>query len=342
MATITKLDRERGEAYLIRFIHPKTKKFIRKVVWCNRKDAEKIKKNIEAEIALGIFDTKTDETIKYHWSDLEKKYLTYSNNNKSKKTVKREEDVFKAFKKYLNVDILLSEILPAKIEKYKEYRLENEVKPATVSIELRILKTVFYQGMKWELVSENPVKGIKLPKDDVIKVRFLTKDEINRLLKAIDNENNFEFKRLVLAYLHTGARRSELLPPHFTWENVDFENNQIFLKGKGKKTRYVPMNATLRDILQQIKKEGDGPFQFTPDYVTHKVGYYLGKAKIEGANCHSLRKTFGCILLQNNVADLYTVSKLLGHSSVKTTERYYVDLIAENYRKSVCGLDTLI
>ncbi|MCK4448837.1 MAG: tyrosine-type recombinase/integrase, partial [Candidatus Marinimicrobia bacterium] len=68
------------------------------------------------------------------------------------------------------------------------------------------------------------------------------------------------------------------------------------------------------------------PFQFKPDYVTHKVGYYLEKAGIQGANCHSLRKTFGCILLQNNIADLYTVSKLLGHSSIKTTERYYVDL----------------
>ena len=103
------------------------------------------------------------------------------------------------------------------------------------------------------------------------------------------------------------------------------------------------MNDTLRVILQQIQKENvEIPFQFKPDYVTHKLGYYLEKAEIQGANCHSLRKTFGCILLQNNIADLYTVSKLLGHSSIKTTERYYVDLIDENYRKSVRGLDALI
>ena len=46
-------------------------------------------------------------------------------------------------------------------------------------------------------------------------------------------------------------------------------------------------------------------------------------------------------LLQNNKADLFTVSKLLGHTSVTTTEKYYVDLIDKNYRDSVKGLDNL-
>ncbi|UCH64076.1 MAG: tyrosine-type recombinase/integrase [Fidelibacterota bacterium] len=48
---------------------------------------------------------------------------------------------------------------------------------------------------------------------------------------------------------------------------------------------------------------------------------------IKGADLHSLRKTFGSTLLQNEKTDLYRVSKLLGHASVKTTERYYVDLL---------------
>ena len=52
MATIEKVKRKKGEAYLIRFIHPQTKKYVRKAVRCSRKDAEKIKKNIEAKIAL--------------------------------------------------------------------------------------------------------------------------------------------------------------------------------------------------------------------------------------------------------------------------------------------------
>ena len=46
--------------------------------------------------------------------------------------------------------------------------------------------------------------------------------------------------------------------------------------------------------------------------------------------------------LQNNKADFYTVSRLLGHKSIKTTEKYYVDLLDKNYRDSVNGLDEII
>lgn len=343
MATITKVNRKHGETYLIGFSHPRTKKFVRKVVHCSQKEAEMIKKKIESDIALGIFDIKTNDSRVYYWRDLEAKYIHYSKMNKSAKTVKREQDVFKAFRKFLRYDILLSDISMDTIENYKDYRLAENISPATVSIELRILKTVFNQGLKWELIEKNYVRGIKLPKNDLIKVRFLTKSELTRLFKAIDDEGNDHFKRLVLAYLHTGARRIELLPPFFTWENVDFKKRQIVLQGKGNRVRYVPMNDTMNEIFGKIKEEGaEHPFDFKPDFVTHKVGYYLNKAGIKGANCHSLRKTFGCLMLQNNIADLYTVSKLLGHTTIKTTEKYYVDLLDENYRKSVCGLDELI
>ena len=44
----------------------------------------------------------------------------------------------------------------------------------------------------------------------------------------------------------------------------------------------------------------------------------------------------------SNVADIYTVSKLLGHASVKTTEKYYVDLVDDNYKSSLNGLDKII
>tara|TARA_B110000014_G_scaffold250350_1_gene226496 strand:+ start:2040 stop:2270 length:231 start_codon:yes stop_codon:yes gene_type:complete len=70
--------------------------------------------------------------------------------------------------------------------------------------------------------------------------------------------------------------------------------------------------------------------------------YNDGRADIVGANLHSLRKTFGSLLLQNKKADIFTVSRLLGHTSVKTTEKYYVDLLQDNLRDSVNGLDGII
>jgi integrase len=197
--------------------------------------------------------------------------------------------------------------------------------------------------MKHKLAFSNPVKGVALPKPDVIKIRFLRQSEIDCLLQVIEQDDDPLFKSLILAYLHTGARRYELLKPQFTWANVDFDECRIMLKGKGHRTRYVPMNNTLVNIFTELRKEReDPPFPYHPDTVTHRTSHYLKLAGIEGANLHSLRKTFGSLLLQNRLADLYTVSRLLGHSTIKTTERYYVDLLDENYRAPVMGLDSII
>lgn len=343
MATLKRVKRKRGEAYQIFFVHPKTGKKIRRIVWCSKKDAEKIVKKIEADIALGHFGIQTDIVLEYSWEQLKKKYLAYSKRSKSPKTTKREVLVFNAFGAFLDGNPLLKEIDTNVIERYKDYRLENGLKPATVSIELRILKTVFNMGIEWDMTEVNPTIKVKLPKADIIKIRFLIEEEIQQLLEVIEKDNNRPFQRMVLAYLHTGARRIELLAPNFTWNNVNFKDRKIVLVGlKGTSRRYIPMNNTLLALLKEIKKEGnDYPFQFKPDYVSHKITDYYKLAKIEGANLHSLRKTFGSMLLQSKATDLYTVSRLLGHATIKTTEKYYIDLLDENYRQPVYGLDDL-
>ena len=160
------------------------------------------------------------------------------------------------------------------------------------------------------------------------------------LLKTISEDDNHKFYRLVIAYLNTGARRIELLAPLFTWKNIDFNDRKILLPGiKKGDERWLPMNATLYDILIEIKNSGtDYPFEYKPIFVSHKIKKYYRKAGITEANLHSLRKTFGSKLLQDGV-DIFMVSKLLGHNSVQTTQKYYVDYLDENYRSTVNRLD---
>jgi len=343
MATIKKVKWKDGTvSYKINFVHPISKKWTSKSVRCSYKDALKIKAEIENDIAYGRVGKKSPGQRKYYWSQLKKQYLDYSKRNKSSETVKREETVFKAFDNFIKNDMPISEIGRRKVECYKEKRL-TKVSPATVSIDLRILKTTFNQAVKWELLEKNPVKDVKLPKQDIIKVRFLTKDEIGRLTNIIKQDDNYDFLDLINAYLNTGARRIELLPPYFIWDNVDFDGKKILLHGKGDRKRYVPMNNTLLEILKRRHESGcDQPFKFNRDYMSHKIAKYYKLANIEGANLHSLRKTFGSLLLQNGFSDLFTVSRLLGHSTVKTTEKYYVDLLQDNLRDSVNGLDNII
>jgi site-specific recombinase XerD len=342
MATLKKIKRKRGEAYQIGFTHPRSKRWIRKTVFCSFKDAVKIKKKLEADIALGTFNIAQGGSD-YTWISLLTKYVKHAKRNKSENTNKREKNVTDAFSRFLNGDIPISEISQSTIEKYKESRLNNSIRPATVAIELRILKTIFYMALKWEILDRNPVVGVKIPNNDFVKVRFLRIDEINKLIKVIHLEDDNDFADLIIAYINTGARRAELLSPNFTWDNVDMDGKKIQLLGKGNLKRYVPINDTLFKIFKSLlKRKADIPFFFKPDYVTHTIQKYYRKAGIKGANLHSLRKTFGSLLLQNRAADLYTVSRLLGHSSLKTTEKYYVDLLDENYRDSVGSLDSIL
>jgi integrase len=302
----------------------------------------KIKAGIEGDIVYNQLGMANPEKRKYFWSQLKKRYLRDSEKNKSSETLIREKAVFKVFDKFLQKDFPVSKIDSRIIENFRETRL-LAVSPATVSIEMRVLKTTFNQAIKWELLEKNPVKGVKIPKQDIIKVRFLTKDEIQRLIDIIKQDGNYDFLDLLNAYLNTGARRIELLPPHFTWDNVDLKGKKILLHGKGNRKRYIPMNKTLLDILQRRHKLGcDQPFNFNRDFVSHKIAKYYRQVGIESANLHSLRKTFGSLLIQNGLADLFTVSRLLGHTSVKTTEKYYVDLLQDNLRDSVNGLDGII
>jgi len=338
MATIKKLKRKYGEAYQICFTHPETKKTVRKVFRGNQVDAMKVKNQIEADISFGRFniENKSNLKVEYSWSALEKRYKDYSKANKSPKTCKRESWVFIAFNDFLGEDIKIKDISNQTIELFRDHRLLLNKKPASVALEMRHLKVVFNMGIKWKYCIENPVISVKQPKQDIIKIRFLKESEIQDLYKCIKNDDNYDFLKLVKAYLYTGARRTELLPPLFSWDSVLFNDKKILIKGKRDLKRYISMNNELYSILIENKKLGkEFPFEFKPSYATKKIQEYYKLANIRGANLHSLRKTFGSMMLRKGIADIFKVSKLLGHSSVKTTEKYYVDFIEEDYKDAV-------
>lgn len=152
-----------------------------------------------------------------------------------------------------------------------------------------------------------------------------------------------DYRDLVLMYINTGARREEILPIRFTWDNVDFERSVIKILGKRNKTRILLMNNTIREILQRRKYEEEHiyPLELNYEYIFKKIKKYFKAAGIENANIHTFRKTYGSLLVQSGV-EIFTVSKLLGHSSVKVTEKHYVDLLPSNLSNSVKILDNIV
>ena len=125
-------------------------------------------------------------------------------------------------------------------------------------------------------------------------------------LNIVDDPN---YKDLIRTYIYTGARRSEILAPNFTWKDVDFSRKKIRIHGKRDKIAYIPMNKTVFEILLRRKNVENCkyPFEFEYHYMYKIIRKYLDKAELDWANVHTFRKTFGSILVQSGV-DIYNVS----------------------------------
>jgi len=337
LGTIKEIKRRRkGHAFLHDYTDHHGKRHRETLEVKTRKEAEEIASMVEARVAEIKRGLRSPPQAKTEWKDFKRRVLNHYEQHKAWRTTMRMRDALRNVERVVKKEYL-QDISLDDIEEFKAKRLKK-VRPSTVSIELRGLKAAFNLAIRWQMMSSNPVIGISLPKGNDYKVRRLNNREVESLLSVVDNQ---DYKDLIQAYLHTGARRSELLSPNFEWVNVDWEEKRLTLLGKGDRVRWIPMNETMEAILLRRKNSGKvPPFDFRPDTVTHAVRRYLSDAKIEGASVHTLRKTFGSRLLESKAADIYTVSQLLGHSSVIVTERHYIDLIDENYHKAVRSLDS--
>lgn len=141
--------------------------------------------------------------------------------------------------------------------------------------------------------------------------------------RMIDQAADEEMRVCIGLLGFAGLRISEALalPPY----NVDLRRKQITIRGKGDKTRTVPLKDELRELLIPIMVRHMGqPTLLTMEDRTardriKKLGVRVG-LKYE-LSSHNLRATFATELL-NQTGDLRLVQELLGHSSSKTTEGY--------------------
>ncbi len=86
--------------------------------------------------------------------------------------------------------------------------------------------------------------------------------------------------------------------------------------------RIVKLNSQAQNII----KHQESLWCYTKDYVSHRFKQEVRKLGIKDARFHDLRRTFGLNLIKQGMS-IYKVSKLLGHSSVRTTEQHYAPLL---------------
>ena len=292
-------------------------KRIREKVGPSKKLAEKVLAIRTAEITRGQFDIQTYKSV-ITFGELAEIYIEYAKINKKswRRDITSLKNILPFFK-----NMKLKLISPLDIENYKQKR-RDEVKPATVNRELACMKHMFNLAIKWKKASTNPVTEVKFFKEKNKRLRFLSEEEIHKLIEC----SSPQLKPIIITAITTGMRLNEILS--LQWKDIDFENNLITLdETKGGSSRKIPINDTLKEVLLSLKNKAMNEFVFQSSlgkpYKDLRTTFRttLRKAGLEDVTFHTLRHTFASHLVMSNV-NLKTVQELLGHRTIQMTMRY--------------------
>jgi integrase len=194
---------------------------------------------------------------------------------------------------------------------------------------LILLKYLFNLAIRWQIegVSENPCQGAQPFEDDITKERYLSEQEARQLYSAVCESDNDQLRYIIPMLILSGARRNEVLRAR--WDEVDLDRRQWRIsKSKSGKHRYVPLSAALVALLQSIPRQPGNPWIF-PNPKTGKPFCNVfnawntarRRAGLGDVRMHDLRHSFASFLV-NGGRSLYEVQKILGHTHIKTTQRY--------------------
>ena len=224
--------------------------------------------------------------------------------------------------KALNNKVTIAAINERLINDFKEYLLQNIKKQNTAAKYFVSLKTVLNQAVKDKIISSNPFLNIELIRKNDTERSFLTIEEL-RQLSHTDCKHP-EIKRAFFFACYTGLRISDIIA--LRWSNI-VGNNIYHKQKKTKELNYLPLNnqaLTLLGLNSSTDSTTDLPvFKLgTKDTIAYNLLIWAKDAGIKKhVTFHTSRHTFATLALSSNV-DLYTVSKLLGHSSIAVTQVY--------------------
>ena len=218
------------------------------------------------------------------------------------------------------------ELNPFEVDKLR-IDLGKNHKPATVKNVLELLRRIIRFGKNKHLCNGLPF-SIQMPRVDNIKTEDLSHEELQRLLKAINEEENIQIANLMRMALYTGMRRGELFC--LQWEDIDFQRGFILIRNpKGGKSQSIPLNDSARDVLSK-HPQNDSPYVFPgrngeqrtdAKRPLRRVCERAGLPK-DFRPLHGLRHVYASMLASSGEVDMYTLQKLLTHKSPQMTQRY--------------------
>ena len=260
-------------------------------------------------------------------------YLPHARADKKAKSVSREESLFRLWISPVIGKKQMKDVVPLHIEKIKRDMAAADLSPRSIEYCLSVVRQIFNTARRFDaFTGENPTTKVKFPKPDNARMRFLTHEEADRLLRALKEKSEKAHDEALLS-LHCGLRFGEIAS--LTWQDVDFEQGILAIRDAKAGTRYAFLTDQARDMLRG-RKPGNpqdlvfparlGKKQTMPSLTFKRV---IDELKLnEGIDdsrlkvtFHTCRHTYASWMIEAG-ADLYTVQKLLGHKTNAMTQRY--------------------
>ena len=250
--------------------------------------------------------------------------------NYSPNTVKNYLNIIKHFVIWL--DVPLEDAAYTTISWYVEHLMRERLAPKTVNCHVNAIRQ-FYHYLREEegMAIPNPIRKNHFQKMSRPLPRHLRDEQVEVLLHAVKGQRD---RAMFMLMLRCGLRVEEVA--NLTIGVIDVTRRRILIEdGKGAKDRIVYMSNDALYALaaymrvrpasrtRKIFLAEKGPCTGQPISIRgiqRRMEYYARKVKIK-LSCHHLRHTMATQML-NADADLSTIQDLLGHSNVKTTQRY--------------------
>ncbi|WP_422846966.1 tyrosine-type recombinase/integrase [Acidovorax sp. M14] len=322
-----------GKTYSLRYRDPHGKQRQRKIGDAKSITFEKARQAAEklrAKVVLGespADDKKALRQVPTLESFINDKYLPH---------IRAHRRNFQSTISFLNHHILprfgslhMDGITSVMIEQAHQEMRAKDYAPATANKLPVLMKIIFNLAKKQGVqgASQNPANGVALFQLNNAKERFLTGEETTRLHEALARSENTQLKHIVALMLMFGCRKRELLDAK--WEDFDLERHiwRIPMSKTGK-ARTIPISSKALEVLQQLRRwKGCAYVVPNPETLKPFANLYCcwntarKRAGLPDVRMHDLRHSFASNLV-NAGQSIYTVGRLLGHSQVKTTQRY--------------------
>jgi integrase len=201
-------------------------------------------------------------------------------------------------------------------ELYNQLREKTSV--ANAIRYMTLVKSIFSRCIEWSMFyGDNPTLKVKLGQVDNHRLRYLSVDEMQRLLAACSTT----IYPFVVCALMTGMRRGEML--NLTWDNVDTEHRMIYiLNSKSGKPREIPIASKLLEVFESIPGSHTGNvFNLSEPTLRFHFEKALRDSGITDFRIHDLRHTFASHFIMKT-SNMPVLQQILGHASSKMTQRY--------------------